>query len=115
MDKIIAYCGLVCSDCDAYLATQAGEQEALEGVAAKWRVEYHAPGITAESVLCDGCLTDLGHKCGHCGECDIRACGMESEPWQTALTAPTTLATSWSASSRSCRRPGNCWTAYMPA
>ena len=37
MDKIIAYCGLVCSDCSAYVATQANDQEALERVAAQWR------------------------------------------------------------------------------
>jgi len=77
MEKIIAYCGLVCSDCEAYLATQAGNRNALEQVAEKWRVEYDAPGITVESVLCDGCLTEIGRKCSHCGECDIRACGME--------------------------------------
>jgi hypothetical protein len=76
MDKIIAYCGLVCSDCEAYIATQAGDQAALERVAAKWREEYNAPNITVESVICDGCLTGE-RKCGHCAECDIRACGME--------------------------------------
>ncbi len=76
MDKIIAYCGLVCSDCEAYVATQAGDQAALEQVAAKWREEYNAPGITVASVLCDGCLTGE-RKCGHCAECDIRACGVE--------------------------------------
>jgi hypothetical protein len=75
MDKIIAYCGLVCSDCDAYVATQADDQAALERVAAKWREEYGAPGITVESVLCDGCLTGP-RKCGHCAECDLRACGV---------------------------------------
>jgi hypothetical protein len=25
MDKMIAYCGLVCTDCDAYIATQAND------------------------------------------------------------------------------------------
>jgi len=74
-DKIIAYCGLVCSDCDAYIATQADDQAALERVAAKWRQEYNAPGITVESVLCDGCLTGE-RKCSHCAECDVRACGI---------------------------------------
>jgi hypothetical protein len=76
MDKIIAYCGLVCSDCEAYVATQAGDRAALEQVAAKWREEYGAPGITVESVICDGCLTGE-RKCSHCAECDIRACGVE--------------------------------------
>jgi hypothetical protein len=77
MDKVIAYCGLVCTDCPAYIATQAGDRAGLERVAAQWREEFNAPNISAESVLCDGCLTDLGHKFGHCHQCEIRACGME--------------------------------------
>jgi hypothetical protein len=76
MDKIIAYCGLVCSDCSAYIATQADDQAALEKVAAQWREQYHAPDLTVESVICDGCL-DGGRKCGHCADCEIRACGVE--------------------------------------
>jgi len=77
MDKIIAYCGLVCSNCPAYIATQADDRAALEQVAAQWREQFNAPDITAEFVICDGCLTDEGRKCGHCFECQIRACGME--------------------------------------
>jgi len=76
MDRMIAYCGLVCTECPAYVATQADDREALERVAAQWREEYNAPGITVASVLCDGCL-DGGRKCSHCAECDIRACGVE--------------------------------------
>ena len=60
----------------AYTATQANDQAALEAVAAQWRKEYNAPGITVASVLCDGCLSGP-NKCGHCGECDIRACGVQ--------------------------------------
>ena len=74
--RIVAYCGLICSDCEAYVATQAGDQEALEQVAAKWRQEYNAPNLTVESVPCDGCLVE-GRKCNHCAECEIRACGIE--------------------------------------
>ena len=76
MDRIIAYCGLVCSDCPAYIATQANDQEALERVATQWQEEYNAPQLTVESVICDGCLTEEGRKCGHCAECEIRACGV---------------------------------------
>ena len=77
MDKrMIAYCGLVCTDCPAYVATQADDRDALERVAAQWREEYNAPEITAASVGCDGCL-DGGRKCSHCAECEIRVCGVE--------------------------------------
>ncbi len=77
MDKMIAYCGLICTDCPAYIATQADDRANLEQVAARWREEYNAPNITVESVICDGCLTDDGRKCSHCFECEIRACGIE--------------------------------------
>ena len=76
MDKIIAYCGLICTDCPAYIATQADDRVALEQVAEQWREEYNAPNITVESVICDGCLNN-GRKCAHCAECEIRACGIE--------------------------------------
>lgn len=77
MGAIIAYCGLVCSDCPGYIATQAGDQAALERVAAQWREEFGAPDITAESILCDGCLGSEGRKMGHWYECEMRACAME--------------------------------------
>jgi hypothetical protein len=77
MDKIIAYCGLVCTDCPAYIATQADDRDALERVAAQWREEFNAPEITADSIICDGCLgNDGGRLSGYCSVCEIRACGV---------------------------------------
>jgi hypothetical protein len=75
MDRMVAYCGIICTECKAYLATQARDKGALERVAAEWREEYSWPGIAATDALCDGCLTQAGWTCHHCGECDIRACG----------------------------------------
>ncbi len=77
MSKLVAYCGLICTDCSAYIATQADDREALERVATAWRVEYNAPEITVSGVICDGCLGPVGRKCRHCFECGIRACSME--------------------------------------
>lgn len=77
MDRMVAYCGLVCSECPAYLATQANDADALQRVAEQWREEYHAPSITVENVICDGCLGEEGRHCHHCAECDIRACAVE--------------------------------------
>ena len=74
MNKMIAFCGLTCTDCAAYLATQANDYAALRRVRDQWREEYNAPQMTVDDVACDGCLVD-GLKCGHCAECDIRACG----------------------------------------
>lgn len=78
--KMIAYCGLVCTGCPAYLATRADDRAAAEKVAAEWSTMFGAD-VKVEHVWCDGCLVG-GRKCAHCGECEIRACarrlGVES-------------------------------------
>ena len=74
--KIVAYCGITCSSCDAYLATQANDQAQLEKVAAAWREQFD-PHITAAAIVCDGCLADEGRLAGYCGMCPIRGCAKE--------------------------------------
>ena len=75
MSRMIAYCGLICSDCPAYIATQAKDQAALLRVRDQWRQEYNVPDMAVDDVTCDGCLVG-GLKCSNCAECDIRACGV---------------------------------------
>ena len=76
MERIIAYCGLVCSDCDAYVATQGNDLEALERLAQRARTEFGLADATAETTMCDGCLTESGRQIGYCATCEIRACGV---------------------------------------
>ena len=77
METMIAYCGLVCTECEAYLATQARDRAALEQMAAKARDEYGVAGATAESVQCDGCLSTGSRLCGYCFECAVRTCATD--------------------------------------
>jgi hypothetical protein len=80
MDTIVAYCGLVCTGCPAYVATQANDAQALERVAAEWREAFDAPEITADSIICDGCLgSNGGRLSGYCSMCEIRACAVERD------------------------------------
>ena len=51
---MIAYCGIDCSKCDSYLATQPGNHEELETVAKKLSELYHTE-VKPEYVICDGC------------------------------------------------------------
>ncbi len=77
-NEIIAYCGLTCNNCPAYTATQADDRAALEQVAAQWREAFNSPEITADSIICDGCLgTNGGRFSGYCSMCEIRACAVE--------------------------------------
>jgi hypothetical protein len=74
-ENIIAYCGIECTDCSAYKATQSGSQQALEEVAKEWQQAYNIPLVSVEMVTCDGCLKGE-RKGAHCFECEIRACGI---------------------------------------
>jgi hypothetical protein len=77
MDKMIAYCGLVCTDCEAYVATQANDLAMLEKLAQRAREEWGMADATVESTLCDGCLANSDRMCSYCYDCAVRACGME--------------------------------------
>jgi hypothetical protein len=75
--RVVAYCGLVCSECPAYIATQADDLAAKEIVLEKWRIEYNHPGMTIADVTCDGCATVGGRLGGHPPVCSIRVCAKE--------------------------------------
>jgi hypothetical protein len=76
MEKQIAYCGLVCTDCAAYLATQADDDKQRKEVAKKWTKEYKLD-FKPEDINCDGCLSVSGRVASYCPVCPIRKCGQE--------------------------------------
>jgi Protein of unknown function (DUF3795) len=69
---MIAYCGLNCSKCEAYLATQENNDEKREKTAHTWSELYRAD-IKPAQINCTGCTSD-GIKFFHCDRCDIRQC-----------------------------------------
>jgi hypothetical protein len=54
MEKIIGFCGLICSECPAYLATQKDDDNERKK-----------------------CLVTEGKLFSHCKVCEIRKCGLE--------------------------------------
>lgn len=74
-EKMIGYCGIICTDCPAYIATQNDDMEELQRIAARWR-ELFDPTVTAEGIICDGCLSDT-RLSDHCGICPVRACAVD--------------------------------------
>ncbi len=74
MEKIIGFCGLICTECPAYLATLNNDDEMRKKTAEKWSEMYHAD-IKPEGIKCNGCTTP-GHKFHHCTECEMRLCGI---------------------------------------
>ena len=74
MEEMIAYCGLVCTECPAYLATQEDDDEERRQVAQLWTKEYgHA--FAPEDINCDGCGAETGRLSGYAETvCEIRSC-----------------------------------------
>ena len=76
MDKIIAYCGLTCSSCPAFLATQENNDDKRKEVAKMWS-EMYKSDLKPGDINCYGCLSEGERIFNHCKVCDIRKCCRE--------------------------------------
>lgn len=78
MRNMIAYCGLDCEKCDAYLATVNDDHALREKTAKLWAKLNNAP-ILPEHINCEGCRVD-GVKTVYCNSlCGIRQCALKKE------------------------------------
>ena len=75
MSQIISRCGLICSECPAYIATQNNDDQARAKVAEKWSKEFGG-SFQASDINCDGCVSNGARVFGYCGQCEIRSCGI---------------------------------------
>jgi hypothetical protein len=105
-ERIIAFCGILCSDCPAFKATLAGDEEALAKQAAEWSSDEYP--LEAGDLLCDGCIYEDKRTAKFCLDCDVRQCALErgvencahcdefpceklEKPWALCVDAKTTL------------------------
>ena len=73
---LVAYCGLDCEKCDAYIATKNDDQ-ALRVKTAKLWSELNNALILPEHINCEGCRVD-GVKTVFCQSmCAIRQCALK--------------------------------------
>ena len=76
MKNMIAYCGLDCEKCDAYIATINDDQKLREKTAKLWAELNNAP-ILPEHINCQGCRVK-GVKTVFCESiCGIRQCAIK--------------------------------------
>ncbi len=73
MTQLVACCGLVCNECDAFLATALDDKEWRNRLAEFWSKQYKSQ-IDPAGINCLGCTTKSSVKLSFCGECAIRAC-----------------------------------------
>jgi len=73
--EMLAYCGLVCTDCNAYIARKNDDDGLRRKTAEEWsRPDYP---VSAEEINCDGCKSETGELWKWCPNCEVRACASE--------------------------------------
>ena len=75
MKNMISYCGLTCTGCPAFIATQSDDDAKRAEVAERWSKESNVE-IKPEGINCDGCIS-TGRHIGHWDICEIRKCAQE--------------------------------------
>ena len=65
MDKTIAFCGLICTECPAFIAPRKDDDKEREKVAKVWSKEYKCD-MKTEDINCDGCLEESGRLFNYC-------------------------------------------------
>ncbi len=78
MKTMIAYCGLTCSECPAFLARLNDNNDLRVKTAKEWSKMFKAD-LKPEDINCVGCLEKEGPLFSHCSDCNIRACCIEKE------------------------------------
>jgi hypothetical protein len=73
---MIAFCGLDCSKCGAFLATKENNDQKRAKVAQEWSKLFKVE-IKPKDINCDGCQSDGERIFNYCNVCEIRKCGKE--------------------------------------
>ncbi len=74
--NLIAYCGLDCALCPAYIAHKNNDDSLRIKTAAEWSKMFNVE-LKPEETNCDGC-TVVGRHIAYCDSmCEIRKCAMD--------------------------------------
>ena len=77
MERIIAYCGLICNECPIFITTLENDQQKKVELANQYTSEDYK--VTQEDINCCGCTSTGSNVFKFCLECDIRLCGIQKE------------------------------------
>ncbi len=78
MKEMVAYCGIVCTECPTYKATKKNDNKARVKIAEEWSRQYKHP-FKPEDINCEGCLAVGKRQIGYCMVCEIRKCGSDKQ------------------------------------
>jgi len=74
-EKLIAFCGIDCAACPAYVGTQTGDEELLAKAAAEWSTPEEP--LTPEDVICYSCTQTAKRLFTWCAQCRVKDCCRE--------------------------------------
>ena len=74
-EQMLAYCGLDCGECPAYIAHRTDDQDLRVKMTKEWGSDDFP--LSPEDINCDGCTSDSDLKFAFCGQCAVRACATE--------------------------------------
>jgi hypothetical protein len=77
MEETLAYCGIICTECPAHMATQSGDVDELRRVAEMWSSEDMQ--LSPDDLLCDGCLPGHSRYALFCSHCATRSCALSRD------------------------------------
>jgi len=78
VEQIVAFCGLTCSECPAFLATKNDDDDERKNTADLWSSQFGLE-LKPADINCQGCLSTGTEIFGHCKVCEIRKCGQEKQ------------------------------------
>jgi hypothetical protein len=78
MKEMVAYCGIVCTECPTYQATQKNDDNARTKIAEAWSKQFKM-NLKPEDINCDGCLAVGKRQLSYCMMCEIRKCGADKK------------------------------------
>jgi len=75
VSEVIGYCGLVCSRCSAFIATQKNDEAGKVRIAERWSKDFYVK-FGKEDITCDGCGSE--RVSGYCRNvCRVWPCARE--------------------------------------
>ena len=72
-ERIVGYCGIVCSECPILLATRRGDDAAKELVA-EALTSHYGREYGPRDIDCEGCPTSGARLWSRCEACEARKC-----------------------------------------
>ncbi len=73
MSRLIAFCGLDCANCFAFIATKEDDDVKRQVTAKAWSTPEYP--LTAGDIKCSSCTNKKGRHISFVKDCDIRNCG----------------------------------------